>query len=372
MALSGFMGFVGLPRGKNMVVRRPVGQTSRCPSVSIVVPCYNYGHYLSACVKSVLDQQDVRVDVLVIDDASHDGSAEIAKSLAAQDSRIRVICHTINQGHVATYNEGLTQATGDYTALLSADDLLTPGCLARATSLMEEHPSVGLTYGFPLEFTGPDLPPARIVATNWIIWPGRDWIAQICKTGRNLVLSPEAVMRTSVLRRVGAYRADLPLTCDFEMWMRAATVSDIGYVAGADQAYYRIHQGNMHNSFDRISDVSARLRAFDTIFTERAPLLPDASAMADVAHRSVAREALDHAISAFARGVADREPIDGYVAFALSAWPDARQLSEWRALGRLREMRENRLRWDPPLLTRAAALKLKYVLRWRRWRWVGV
>lgn len=368
------MGRVALPGNAQVLVERPRKPSGRCPLVSVVIPCYNYGRYLSECIKSVLDQQDVQVDLLVIDDASSDGSAEIVSRLATHDSRIRTICHETNQGHIATYNEGLAQSRGDYTVLLSADDLLTPGCLSRATSLMEAYPSVGLTYGFTVDFTGSQLPPARTVATNWIVWQGHSWIARISKTGRNLIRSPEAVMRTTVLHRIGGYRADLPHAADLEMWMRAATVSDVAFVGGADQAYYRVHQDNMHHSHFKIvlSDVTQRLRVFDTIFAERSSLLIDADSMYSAAHRALAREALGHAISAYARGTADREPIDDYAAFALSTWPGARRLGEWRELCRLRNMTDRRLRCDPSVIMHEAIRNLKFTLRWRRRRWVGV
>ena len=193
--LNTFMGHVVLPGDARVKIRRPGNPNRRRPTVSVVIPCYNYGRYLSNCVKSVLDQQNVNVDVLVIDDASSDGSAEVVSRLPSQDNRIRIICHETNRGHIATYNEGLAQAKGDYAVLLSADDLLTPGCLSRATSLMEAYPSVGLTYGFAVDFTNAELPTARTDATSWIIWQGHNWIAHMCKTGRNLLRSPEAVMR---------------------------------------------------------------------------------------------------------------------------------------------------------------------------------
>jgi glycosyltransferase involved in cell wall biosynthesis len=372
MMLSTVIGRMLLPGNAKANVRRPCYQNGRRPSVSVVIPCYNYGRYLSGCVKSVLDQPDVQVDVLVIDDASSDGSADIARELASRDNRINSTCHTTNRGHIATYNEGLAQARGDYTVLLSADDLLTPGCLARATSLMDEHPSVGFTYGFSVDFTDAHHPPARTNASKWIIWQGHSWIAYMCRTGRNVLLSPEAVIRTSVLRKIGGFRADLPHSGDFEIWMRAATVSDVGYVGGADQAYYRIHEDNMHHSFDILADVSERLRSFDTIFSERSALLTDSNLMRNAAHRALAREALGHAISAYARGVADREPVDDYAAFALTAWPDARNLSEWQTLSRLRKISDSRRGRNPLLTTREAMRNLTYSLRWWRRRWAGV
>lgn len=371
--LSNLVVHVALPRGAKADFRRPRNMVGHRPSVSVIVPCYNYGHYLSECVNSILDQQDVRVDVIIIDDASPDGSAETVKRLEAEDTRIRAIFHTANRGHIATYNEGLAQANGDYTVLLSADDRLTPGCLARATSLMEEHPSVGLTYGFAVDFTDAFLPPARTVATNWIIWQGHSWIAYRCKTGHNVLRSPEAVMRTSVLREIGGYRIDLPHTADFELWMRAATVSDVAYISGADQAYYRIHKNNMHQSkFDLLGDISARLRSFDVIFDEHAGALANSKSMRDTAHRTLAREALSHAISAYTRGVADKEPVDEYVAFALAAWPEARDLGGWQTLCRLRRIGEGRRRHDPALIAREAVRNLEYSLNWWRGRWAGV
>jgi Glycosyl transferase family 2 len=343
----------------------------------VVIPCYNYGRYLPECVQSVLDQADVSVDVLIIDDASPDGSAAVARRLAAGDTRVRTICHEVNRGHIATYNEGLAQAAGDYAVLLSADDRLTPGCLARATSLMEAYPSVGLVYGFPLDFSDDSLPPARAVPTGWIIWPGREWIAHRCRSGHNVLRSPEAVIRTRVLRAIGYYRADLPHTADFEMWMRAATVADVGYIVGADQAYYRLHSQNMHSSsFSVLADISGRLQSFDALLDEHSAFLEDAERMRQIAHSVLAREALDHAISAYARGIADTEPVAGYAAFAAAAWPDSARLKQWRALSRLRARQDacpGRVqRRDRSLAAREVVRRLKYALRWWRGRWAGV
>ena len=117
------------------------------PSVSVVIPCYNYGRYLPAAVSSVLQDEGVQVDILIVDDASTDGSAEVAQSLAATYPEVDVLVHEQNRGHIATYNDGLVRARGDYVVLLSADDQLTPGSLSRATALLEAHPEVAWVYG---------------------------------------------------------------------------------------------------------------------------------------------------------------------------------------------------------------------------------
>src|SRR5215210_1888787 len=105
--------------------------TGRAPRVSVVIPLYNYGRFLGECVQSALDQDGVDVDVLVIDDASTDDSLSVATAIAAGDSRVRVVCNERNLGMVGTMNEGLWAAGGEYLVKLDADDLLTPGALAR-------------------------------------------------------------------------------------------------------------------------------------------------------------------------------------------------------------------------------------------------
>ena len=138
-------------------IRERVAPT-RTARVSVVVPCYNYAHYLPACLGSALDQPGVEVEAIVVDDASSDGSREVAEDLSAADPRVKLIRHPRNKGHIATYNDGLEAASGEYLVLLSADDLLAPGSLARAAALLEAHPAVGFVYGRAVEFSG-DAPP---------------------------------------------------------------------------------------------------------------------------------------------------------------------------------------------------------------------
>ena len=97
-------------------------------SVSVIIPCYNYASFLPACLESVLSQ-GVDVAVLIIDDCSTDDTPTVGAALAA-DPRVTFRRHEQNIRHIATYNEGLDWANGDFTVLLSADDLLTPGALA--------------------------------------------------------------------------------------------------------------------------------------------------------------------------------------------------------------------------------------------------
>src|SRR6516165_1169262 len=217
-------------------------------SVSVVIPCYNYGHYLRDAVASVLSgQEGVDVRVLLIDDASTDDSAEVAQKIAADDDRVEVIIHSVNRKNLATYNEGLLEwADGDYSVLLDADDRLTPGALRRAADLMDANPSVGFVYGHPLHFReGVPLPQARTSVQGWTIWPGHWWVERRFRAAVNCITTPEVMVLTSVQKQVGGYDLRLPHAGDLEMWMRLAAHSDVGYVRGVDQALYRMHDSNM-------------------------------------------------------------------------------------------------------------------------------
>ena len=128
--------------------------------------------------------------------------------------------------------------------LISADDVLAPGALARSAAVLQAHPSVGLVYGFAPVFS--EAPPRpRTWLLGWTIWTGEEWLERVCARGRNVMHSPEAMMRTSVLRAIGGYNSNMPKTSDLYMWLCAAAHSDIAFVDGPDQAYYRLHGENM-------------------------------------------------------------------------------------------------------------------------------
>lgn len=343
--------------------------------VSVVVPCYNYAAYLPDCLDSVLQQDDVDLEVIVVDDASTDTSTEVAAGYAARDSRVSVVSHERNMGHIATYNDGIQRVTGEYVVLLSADDLLTPGSLRRATVLMQRYPNVGLVYGHPLVFTGEALPTPRVTATGWRVWQGRRWIDLRCRRVRNCIYSPEVVMRTAVQRQIGLYRSDLPYTGDLQMWLRAATASDVGRVEGADQAYYRYHAGNMHFAAHgsghvdgMLLDLRQRHRTFDSVLAPRACPVPDAQGLLLKARRSLAIEALNLVSRAYTWGLTEEWPIDDLLDYALEVYPECRRLGAWRAMRRRWRLGTRLSSRNPAFVLREYALDTTY--RLQQWRWM--
>ena len=346
------------------------------PTVSVVVPCYRYGHFLPACVRSILDQEGVDVDVLIVDDASPDDSAAVAHHLAEEDPRVRVLVHAVNQGHIATYNEGLAAVRGEYVVLLSADDMLAPRGLANATALLAANPEVGLVYGFTRSFSA-EPPPARTAARSWSIWPGEEWLRLVCHRASNPISTPEVVMRAETMRDLVGYDDRLPHAADFLLWLRTATRASIGRVNGVDLAYYRVHGANMHMSQypGALRDLGERKRAFDILFDEDAAHLPDAAALRDAADRGVAREALVLACRAYRRGVPgdeEAEALARLVDLAERIWPPSRT-SRLRRSYEAQVARARRGR-GPLLPRRLAEVRDRGIdhLRWRRFRRSGI
>ncbi len=325
------------------------------PTVSVFVTCYGYGSFLPGCVESVLSQEGVDVEVIVLDDASPDDSAEVASALAARDPRVRAVLHDTNQGMIATANEALDLVGGDYVVKLDADDLLTPGSLARAVALMEAVPQVGFTYGRPVHFS--DQPPsARTTLRSWKIWPGSAWIERAARRGGNCISQPEVVMRASALEAAGHYRPELPHTSDFEMFMRLAAISDVGHLVGPDQGLYRVHSASMQRTVNAgiVRDLSGRRDAFESFFAGAGSLVPGSSLMAHTARRKMAMQALEQACRAYERGRASDDVVDGLVHFALEVDPSIVDHRLWRAVQRRQRIGAERCRRLPPMIARAA------------------
>jgi glycosyltransferase involved in cell wall biosynthesis len=344
-------------------------------SVSVVIPCYNYGHFLRDAVNSVLTGQDgVDIRVLVIDDASTDNSVEVAKAIAEEDSRVEVAVHAVNRRNIATYNEGLLEwADGDYTVLLSADDRLTAGSLPRAVQLLDTNQRVGFAYGHPLHFReGEPLPTPRTEVRGWSIWPGQWWIERRFRSSVNCITSPEVVVRTSLQKKVGGYDPRLPHTADLEIWMRLAAHADVGYVQGADQAFYRLHGQNMTVGRDKVVDLRQRRLAFDVLLETCGDRLTNPGHLYGAVHQKLSWEAIWRASRAYDRGRTDHVPVDELVAFARDCWPAITRSSVYRGL-RFRQTVGPR--WMPylqPFIWSAVTHKISNRLWWRTWERCGI
>lgn len=347
---------------------------TRAPTVSVIIPCFNYGHFLRDCVESVVHQRGVRVEVTIVDDASTDGSAEVAQELVGHYPQVQLIRNPRNIGHVKTFNRGWAVASGEFVVRLDADDMLTPDSLSRATALFDAHANVGLVYGNPLHFETPHPPSPRTTLDGWTIWSGSDWVAHRCRKAVNCITTPEAMIRADVMREVGGLRTELKFAQDMEMWLRVAAVSDVGHVDGPDQAFHRDHPASMSATVGSglLTDLQERRRVFELLFDGPGGKLADAGRMQRAWRRALAIEALDSACRTYDRGRVVPQDVDDLVAFALSTYPDAGQLREFHALNHRKVVGNSLSQFVPSYFFSAVRRRLVLELAHRTWSRTGL
>ena len=344
------------------------GGTSHEPAVSVVIPCHNYAAYLDEAIGSALEQEGVVVDVTVIDDASTDGSREIAQRWAARDGRVRVVVHDRNRGHISTFNEALEAATAPYVVKLDADDVLTPGSLRRSAELLDARPDVVFVYGGVEHVRGPmpDHPDTHV--RSWKVWRGERWLMLLARRrARNPISQPEIMLRRSALQETGGHRPEVPGTSDLHLWLRLASLGNVARLHRPVQGFYRVHDASMRATIHSglLRDVQVRRDAFSLYFSEWGDRLTRPAAFERAFRRSLARDALTNAFLELESGM-DPRPL---AEEAQDLDPSVRRTLGWSMLDRQIRDGARSPRWAAAA---RAGRDLAARLRWHRHRRFGI
>ena len=106
--------------------------------ISIIIPVYNAEDYIEPCLESIMSQDFLDYEVIVVDDGSTDRSGEICDRFAERDPRFKVL-HKVNGGVSSARNEGIEAAQGEYLMFVDSDDALLPGALKVLSEAAEDH-----------------------------------------------------------------------------------------------------------------------------------------------------------------------------------------------------------------------------------------
>jgi glycosyltransferase involved in cell wall biosynthesis len=274
-------------------------------SIDIAVPCYQYGRFLRGCVESVLTQDVRDVRVVIIDNASTDNTLEIARQLAAEDHRVEILARTKNCGPHASFNAGIDWASSDYFMILCADDLLSPGSLKRAVSIMEQHRELSFAYGEDMHTQDqvPSPPSSEAGENSWRILWGAQFIEDRCRNPEQYLAAGMVLVRTSLQKKAGYYRPELPHTDDFEMLLRLALLGPVAYTP-AIQGIKRMHGSNRTNTYleERTRDLVERVAAIECFFSHEGRAMPLAARLRRLGRRSIAERAYWCGLKDLARG----------------------------------------------------------------------
>jgi glycosyltransferase involved in cell wall biosynthesis len=217
---------------------------STTPRVSFIVASYNYARYVTLAIDSLLNQTFKELEVIVIDDCSPDNSREVLERYR-DDPRVRLIFHEQNKGHIYTRNEGLELARGEYVAVMDSDDYCyRDDAVAAHVAVLDDNPDVGFVYS-AYELVDENSEPYRRFHP-WehdFVRDGLDEFRELIF--RNYIPHTGTLVRRAVLDTVGEhYDPSLPHSADWDLWLRLATRSQVGYLATAYYAY-RIHRASM-------------------------------------------------------------------------------------------------------------------------------
>lgn len=203
---------------------------SEPPLISVVTPFRNTAPYLAECIESVLAQSYSRLEYILSDNCSTDGSTEIAEAYARRDSRIRVIRQPRLLSQVQHYNAALEQisAASRYCKIVQADDFIFRECLCLQAAAAEQSEKIGLVSSYWLK--GSEVRGSGFPARTTLL-AGKEMGRLFLRTGLWVFGSPTAVLyRSSIVREARPFYDESALHEDTEKCMQILQRRDFGFV----------------------------------------------------------------------------------------------------------------------------------------------
>ena len=191
------------------------------PAITVLMPVYNAGRFVTETVESVLAQTMRDFECLIIDDGSTDDSLVILRRFAAGDSRIRVISRA-NTGYVRALNDGLERATAPLVARIDADDISDPHRFELQLARMNAEPNL-----VALGSNASAIDEAGQLLGDYDVPLTHEEIDASHLRGSSAIHHPAVMLRAEAVRKVGGYRAQFMPCEDFDLWLRLAEVGRV-------------------------------------------------------------------------------------------------------------------------------------------------
>ncbi|HEY4783540.1 MAG TPA: glycosyltransferase [Chthoniobacterales bacterium] len=220
------------------------------PKVSILVPNYNYARFLDQRLESIERQTYKDFEMILLDDASADDSAQILKRFA-REHHCQLVCNEHNSGNAfKQWNKGLNLATGQYVWIAEADDYADERFLEILVGRLEQNPECGLAYcnssavddsGHIIDLVRPTM--YDVDLTRWqrdFVGSGREECIRYLIRENTIQNASAVVFKRELCDGVGGADESLKLASDWKFWASLLCVSDLAFVA-TPLNYFRKH-----------------------------------------------------------------------------------------------------------------------------------
>jgi glycosyltransferase involved in cell wall biosynthesis len=220
------------------------------PTISIVTPSYNYGHFIEWTLRSILLQGYPKLEVIVMDGGSPDGTPDVLEKyrpwLKHAESKK-------DKGQADAVVRGFDHATGDILAYLNSDDMLAPGTLAFVAQFFKDHPEVDMVYGHRVIVND-----ANVVTGHWVLPRHSDWYMQRW----DYIPQETCFWRRRIYEKVGGIDPTYRFALDFDLFVRFMRAGAIIHRADRFLGAFRVHEvsktssqltnGHVHPEVDRV------------------------------------------------------------------------------------------------------------------------
>jgi len=202
---------------------------SSLPIVSIVTPSFNQARYLEATIRSVLSQDYARIEYMIVDGGSSDGTVDILKEYGG---KLAGWVSEKDKGQTDAINKGFARAKGEVLAWLNSDDTYEPGAVSAAVRYLQEHPKVGMVYGDCnfINETGRVIGKFSSAQTSY----------RLLRQGYSHIPQQTMFFRAELWKQVGPLDRSFYFAMDYDLWTRIAARSEIKYVPQT-WANFRLH-----------------------------------------------------------------------------------------------------------------------------------
>ena len=207
------------------------------PLFSIIIPCYNQGHFLKDALNSISECKHDLYEILIVNDGST--SSDTIEALNQLEKEGYIVIHQENKGLTGARNTGIEHARGEYLVMLDADNKIVGDYLTLAKDIFEKHPQVGVIYS-----------DAYFFGSKSGIWEVGEFNLQRLMHGN--YIDAMAIVRRTVVEKYGNYDMSLVIGLeDWELWLRYAFAGVEFYYLKKPMFYYRIVQNSVSKTFLR-------------------------------------------------------------------------------------------------------------------------